>query len=30
MLNVVVSEAKYSNPETLIAAGQKSGVCYFY
>lgn len=27
VLNGVVAEAKYSNPETLIAAGQKNGVC---
>lgn len=26
----VVVEAKYSNPETLIAAGSKQGVCCFY
>lgn len=30
VLNGVVAEAKYSNPETLIAAGQKNGVCCFY
>lgn len=30
VLNGVVAEAKYSNPETLIAAGQKNGVCCLY
>lgn len=30
VLNGVVVEAKYSNPETLIAAGSKHGVCCFY
>lgn len=30
VLNGVVVEAKYSNPKTLIAAGQKNGVCCLY
>lgn len=30
VLNGVVVKAKYSNPETLIAAGQKNGVCCLY
>lgn len=30
VLDGVVVEAKYSNPETLIAAGSKHGVCCFY
>ncbi|MBS4780646.1 MAG: hypothetical protein KH012_10015 [Collinsella sp.] len=30
VLDGVVVEAKYSNPETLIAAGSKQGVCCFY
>ena len=30
VLNGVVVEAKFSNPETLIAAGQKNGVCCLY
>lgn len=30
VLNGVVAEAKYSNPETLIAAGQKNGVWCLY
>ena len=30
VLNGVVAEAKYSNPKTLIAAGQKNGVCCLY
>lgn len=30
ILDGVVVEAKYSNPETLIAAGSKQGVCCFY
>lgn len=29
-LNAVVAEAKYSNTETQIAAGQKYGVCSLY
>lgn len=29
-LNGVVAEAKYSNPDTQIAAGQKNGVCCLY
>ena len=29
-LNAVVAEAKYSNTETQIAAGQKNGVCSLY
>lgn len=29
-LNAVVAEAKYSNPETQVAAGQKNGVCSLY
>lgn len=27
VINGVVAEAKYSNPETLIAVRQKNGVC---
>lgn len=30
VLDGVVVEAKYSNPETLIAAGSKQGVCWIY
>lgn len=30
VLDGVVVEAKYSNPETLIAAASKHGVCCFY
>ena len=30
VLNGVVAEAKFSNPETLIVAGQKNGVCCLY
>lgn len=30
VLDGFVVEAKYSNPETLIAAGSKQGVCCFY
>lgn len=30
VLDGVVVEAKYSNPETLIVAGSKQGVCCFY
>ena len=29
VLDGVVVEAKYSNPETIIAAGSKQGVCCF-
>lgn len=29
-LNAVVAEAKYSNTETQIAAGQKNGACSLY
>ena len=30
LLDGIVAEAKYSNPETLITAGTKHGVCCFY